>query len=104
MQTLEEHGVPMELQKVADSLGLQDEERLEALRRRLRAMERDGQLVCNRNRQYCLVNKRDLIVGRVIGHSDGFGFLKPDDQIPFVDQAVLPVTVAHQLAVPFHGP
>ncbi len=79
MQTLEEHGVPMELQKVADSLGLQDEERLEALRRRLRAMERDGQLVCNRNRQYCLVNKRDLIVGRVIGHSDGFGFLKPDD-------------------------
>jgi len=35
--------------------------------------------VCNRNRQYCLVNKRDLIVGRVIGHPDGFGFLKPDD-------------------------
>ncbi|MEN8180312.1 MAG: ribonuclease R, partial [Pseudomonadota bacterium] len=62
-----------------DKLGLIDEERLEALRRRLRAMERDGQLVCNRKRQYCLVNKRDLIVGRVIGHPDGFGFLKPDD-------------------------
>ncbi len=79
LETLTEHGAPMDLQSVADTLGLNDEERLEALRRRLRAMERDGQLVCNRKRQYCLVNKRDLIVGRVIGHADGFGFLKPDD-------------------------
>jgi ribonuclease R len=79
MESLAEHGAPMDLQSVADNLGLDDEERMEALRRRLRAMERDGQLVCNRNRQYCLVNKRDLIVGRVIGHPDGFGFLKPDD-------------------------
>ena len=29
--------------------------------------------------QYCLVNNKDLIVGRVLGHPDGFGFLKPDD-------------------------
>lgn len=79
METLSEHGAPMDLQSMADELGLLDEERLEALRRRLRAMERDGQLVCNRKRQYCLVNKRDLLVGRVIGHPDGFGFLKPDD-------------------------
>ena len=79
LETLSEHGAPMDLQTVADQLGLDDEERLEALRRRLRAMERDGQLVCNRNNHYCLVNKRDLIVGRVIGHADGFGFLKPDD-------------------------
>jgi len=69
----------MDFQAVADKLGLDDEERQEALRRRLRAMERDGQLVCNRKHHYCLVNKRDLIVGRVIGHPDGFGFLKPDD-------------------------
>jgi ribonuclease R len=79
METLSEHGAPMDFQTVADKLGLADEERLEALRRRLRAMERDGQLVCNRKHHYCLVNKRDLIVGRVIGHPDGFGFLKPDD-------------------------
>jgi len=79
LETLAEHGVPMDFQAVADKLGLDDEERQEALRRRLRAMERDGQLVCNRKHHYCLVNKRDLIVGRVIGHPDGFGFLKPDD-------------------------
>lgn len=79
LETLSEQGVPMDFQQLAEALKLDDEERLEALRRRLRAMERDGQLVCNRKKHYCLVNKRDLIVGRVIGHADGFGFLKPDD-------------------------
>lgn len=79
METLESEGVPMDMQALAKRLDLSSEEQLEALRRRLRAMERDGQLVCNRNDNYCLVNKRDLIVGRVIGHADGFGFLRPDD-------------------------
>ncbi|MEW8385399.1 MAG: VacB/RNase II family 3'-5' exoribonuclease, partial [Candidatus Thiodiazotropha taylori] len=79
METLEEEGIPMNRQALADRLKLESEEQLEALRRRLRAMERDGQLLCNRNDNYCLVNKRDLIVGRVIGHADGFGFLRPDD-------------------------
>ncbi|MCG8056127.1 MAG: ribonuclease R [Candidatus Thiodiazotropha endolucinida] len=79
METLEEEGIPMNRQALADRLKLGSEEQLEALRRRLRAMERDGQLLCNRNDNYCLVNKRDLIVGRVIGHADGFGFLRPDD-------------------------
>ncbi|MEW8028963.1 MAG: ribonuclease R [Candidatus Thiodiazotropha sp.] len=79
METLEREGVPMDMLSLADRLELASEEQFEALRRRLRAMQRDGQLVCNRNDNYCLVNKRDLIVGRVIGHADGFGFLRPDD-------------------------
>ncbi|MCU7881900.1 MAG: ribonuclease R [Candidatus Thiodiazotropha sp. (ex Lucinoma aequizonata)] len=79
METLESEGMPMDMQALAKRLDLTSEEQLEALRRRLRAMERDGQLICNRNDNYCLVNKRDLIVGRVIGHADGFGFLRPDD-------------------------
>jgi ribonuclease R len=78
METLEKVGVPMDRQALADRLDISSEEHLEALRRRLRAMERDGQLICNRNGNYCLVNKRDLIAGRVIGHPDGFGFLRPD--------------------------
>jgi ribonuclease R len=79
MEALQERGVPMDYQGIAQLLKINDEDQLEALRRRLRAMERDGQLVRNRKDNYCLVNKRDLIVGRVIGHADGFGFLKPDD-------------------------
>ncbi len=76
---LEQHGAPLKRADLAKRLGLKGEEGLEALRRRLNAMERDGQLVCNRAGALCLVNKKDLIAGRVIGHKDGFGFLQPDD-------------------------
>jgi len=79
LQTLTEHGVPMEFGEVAGALDLEDEQDLVALERRLGAMVRDGQLVRNRRDAFCLVNKRDLIAGRVIGHPDGFGFVKPDD-------------------------
>ena len=66
-------------QDLADYFELTDPDDLEALRRRLRAMERDGQLIRNRKGAYGDVKKMDLIRGRVIGHSDGFGFLVPDD-------------------------
>ncbi len=65
--------------ELAELLGLDpDESEEEALRRRLNAMERDGQLVRNRRGAFCLVNKSDLIAGRIIAHPDGFGFLHPD--------------------------
>jgi exoribonuclease R len=61
------------------ALALTDEADLIALERRLGAMIRDGQLVRNRNQAFCPVNSRDLIAGRVIGHPDGFGFVRPDE-------------------------
>ncbi|MGR9051248.1 MAG: ribonuclease R [Gammaproteobacteria bacterium] len=79
VELLKHRGKPLLRQQIAEQFGLDDPEQLEALRRRLRAMERDGQLLFNRRREYCLVNSKDLIAGRVIGHADGFGFLKPDD-------------------------
>ena len=72
-------GVPMAREEIAHQLELTSEEDLEALRCRLNAMERDGQLVRNRKGALCIVNSKDLIAGRVIGHQDGFGFLHPDD-------------------------
>jgi ribonuclease R len=79
LQLIEETGKPLRRQQIAKQFGLETADALEALRRRLRAMERDGQLVFNRRQKYCLVNSQDLIAGRVLGHADGFGFLKPDD-------------------------
>ncbi|MEJ2326719.1 MAG: VacB/RNase II family 3'-5' exoribonuclease, partial [Chromatiaceae bacterium] len=79
LQVLSETGVPLSFDELAEALELSAEQDLVALQRRLGAMERDGQLVRNRKDAYCLVNKRDLIAGRVIGHPDGFGFVKPDD-------------------------
>jgi len=79
LQILEKQGIPLGLDELAAILGVLEPEDVESLRRRLNAMERDGQLLKNRRDRYCIVNHRDLITGRVIGHPDGFGFLKPDE-------------------------
>ncbi|MCF6211115.1 MAG: ribonuclease R [Gammaproteobacteria bacterium] len=79
LELLEEAGEPLVWQQVAERLGLDDEESQIALTRRLRAMERDGQLVRNRRNAYGPLDKMDLVRGRIIAHPDGFGFLVPDD-------------------------
>src|SRR5690606_34404414 len=71
---------PMTHAHLCEQLKMDDEEQVEALRRRLKAMERDGQVMRNRRNAYCLVSKLDLIRGRVQGHRDGYGFLIPDDK------------------------
>ena len=42
-------------------------------------MERDGQVIRNRRGDFGLTERMDLVTGRVIGHRDGYGFLRPDD-------------------------
>lgn len=79
LQLLAEAEHPLTLPRVAEALGIVDEEGLEALRRRLNAMERDGQLLSNRKGAFGPVDKLDLVRGRVSGHRDGFGFLLPTD-------------------------
>ncbi len=76
---LEEEGAPLGFNEILDQLELEAEDERIALQRRLSAMERDGQVVRNRRGSFCLVNKKDLVAGRIIAHPDGFGFLKPDE-------------------------
>lgn len=79
LETMETHGVPLKSEDLAPLLGLTDPKQIEALSYRIKAMLRDGQLVRNRRGGLCVVNKKDLIAGRVIAHPDGFGFLRPDE-------------------------
>jgi ribonuclease R len=79
LEVIREADGPVAFEPLAERLGLSEDVDLEALSRRLRAMERDGQLVCNRRGGYVPVNQADLVRGRVIGHPDGFGFLVPDE-------------------------
>ena len=79
LEKLTANGSPASFTQIAVMLNLSDEQDKEALRRRLRAMERDAQLIVNRHGDYGLTRKMDLIAGRVVGHPDGFGFLVPDD-------------------------
>ena len=79
IQQLAEVGKPITLPKIAQLFNLSKREELNALSYRLKAMERDGQLIRNRRKGYGVVKKMDLVRGRVIGHPDGYGFLVPDD-------------------------
>ncbi|TLM74463.1 ribonuclease R [Microbulbifer harenosus] len=79
MSLLEKNRKMLDREQLAKVLHLSGDEQKEALRRRLRAMERDGQIQFDRRRGYSLIKPEDLVTGRVIGHPDGFGFLSSDD-------------------------
>jgi len=68
---------PLDHDGIAARLSLHEPEDLDALRKRLRAMERDGQLMVNRRGAYGLVDKMNLLHCRVQGHRDGYGFAVP---------------------------
>lgn len=76
---IEKRNTPVSREELTQLLKIAGEEQEEALRRRLRAMERDGQLVFTRGRAYALPDKMNLIKGTVLGHKDGFGFLRPEE-------------------------
>ncbi len=68
---------PLDHDGIAGRLGLAEPAQLDALRKRLRAMERDGQLMVNRRGDYGLVDKMNLLRCKVQGHRDGYGFAVP---------------------------
>ena len=74
---LEDADGPLQQGVIAERLGLAEERDLEALRRRLRAMQRDGQVHSNRRGAYAPVDALNLIRCRVQGHRDGYGFAIP---------------------------
>ncbi|HET9702317.1 MAG TPA: ribonuclease R [Burkholderiales bacterium] len=77
LQLLAEQGVPVPAEELERLLDITGAER-EPFARRLEAMERAGQIMRNRKGALCVVEKLDLVRGRVEGHPDGFGFLIPE--------------------------
>jgi ribonuclease R len=65
----------LDREQIAHKLKLTSPEQKEALRRRLRAMERDGQLTFNQYKGYQLIAKELLVNGVISIHADGFGFV-----------------------------
>lgn len=81
LQILKEQGIPINEKALQNLLDITEEEN-EIFGRRVSAMLREGQLMRNRKGDICVVEKLDLIKGKVQGHADGFGFLIPDDGSP----------------------
>ena len=78
LRALEKADAPLGINEVAAALRVDEEAALDGLGRRLNAMVRDGQLVETRARRYGLAKRMDFIAGRVIGHPDGYAFVRPD--------------------------
>ncbi|TGD75607.1 ribonuclease R [Mangrovimicrobium sediminis] len=77
LEVLREANRPLNQEKLSKKLGIGGERDSEALRRRLRAMERDGQVMYDRKGAYALVDKLNLVHCKVQGHRDGYGFAIP---------------------------
>jgi len=97
LEVITEADQPVNRADIGELLDIRDADGAEALRRRLNAMLRDGQLVRNRRDCYAPADQFDLVQGRVIGHQDGFGFLVTDDE---GDDVFLS---ARQMRALFHG-
>lgn len=72
-------GQPVSHPDLCKQLGLESYDQTEALRRRLIAMSRDGQLIGNRRGVYGLVDRMEMGKGRVQGSKEGYGFFIPQD-------------------------
>lgn len=77
LKIMADQGVPLSISKLNELLEIADDES-EAFNKRIRAMERQGQIMRNRKDDFCISEKLNLIPGRIQGHADGFGFLIPD--------------------------
>ena len=77
LQLLEAADAPLGFDTIAAQLALDNDRDLEALRKRLRAMQRDGQVISGRRGAYGVPKRMDLQRCRVMGHRDGYGFARP---------------------------
>jgi ribonuclease R len=97
LSILKAQGHALSFLDICQIVKAKDEDSRIGIQRRLRAMEREGQIAFNRDKKYEVQKQAELIRGRVIGHRDGFGFLKhslteKDYFIPI-----------HQMATVIHG-
>ncbi len=79
LSLLEDRGELLTEARIAEALDIHDDVDIEALRKRLAAMVRDGQLLLGRRGGYAPTQKLDLIAGVVLANAEGYGFLRPDE-------------------------
>lgn len=75
LDTLKNKG-PLNLRQLIESLQVEGEEAFVAVKRRIRAMERDGQVIFDKKKRYGIPSPTQLVEGTVLAHRDGYGFLK----------------------------
>ena len=79
LAVLKEHGKPLSFVDICHLVNAVDEESRIGIQRRLRAMEREGQVQFTKQKRYAILQQAQLVKGKILGHRDGFGFLRPED-------------------------
>ena len=79
LAVMAERDVPMRFTELADALGIHNDSDLFSLQKRVKAMQRDGQLISGRRGALGLPKKMDLVKCKIIGHRDGYGFASPTE-------------------------
>jgi len=103
LSIIEKSSPPPTFNTLVKKLKYQEDHLLVGLKRRLRAMENSGQLVFNKFKQYALPEKNSLLIGKVLGHRDGFGFFSPED-INVKDKRGKDFYISsHEMQRVFHG-
>ncbi|MEM6302175.1 MAG: ribonuclease R [Pseudomonadota bacterium] len=80
LNLLRDANAPLPMEGISQALSIHLDQDLEALRRRLRAMQRDGQVHVDRRGGYGAADALHLLRCRVQGHRDGYGFAIPDGE------------------------
>ncbi|MFD1619060.1 ribonuclease R [Thalassotalea marina] len=102
LEVIEKSVTPMTFKALCKTFKYQKEEHIVGLKRRLRAMENEGQLIFNKFKQYAIAPKNHILTGKIIGHRDGFGFFTPD--VPAGSPPVKDLYVSsHEMQRVFHG-
>ncbi len=76
---LTEQARPMSFEELTEHFALKAKNERNAYYFRLDRMAERGMLLRDRRKRYSLPKKMDLVVGKVLGHPKGFGFVIPDD-------------------------
>ena len=79
LATLDAAGSPCNIGELAERFDLFDKPSLNALKRRLSAMARDGDVVRTRGARFGIATRMELIAGEILAHADGYAFVRPDD-------------------------
>ena len=82
LEQINKNGGPLGFGELVKLCHIPNDDLKVALKRRLRAMEREGQLLYNRHNKYEIPLESDFVKGKVIGHRDGFGFLQLEGTKP----------------------
>ena len=79
---LRQAGQPLSFRALCERLQIAEKSHKRQVTSALEALVNQGRVLINRHGDYGLVEQMDLLRGVVIGHRDGYGFLKTDQAGP----------------------